>query len=267
VDLDLAKFVDRVNYDRLMGKIAQRVSDKRMLKLIRAFLPAGVTEDGLVSPVDEGTPQGGPLSPLSSNAVLDEWDRELERRGLRFARYADGCTLSVRSRRAGERARASVTRFPRREAQTVGKPAQERRGAAMGAEVCELQFYLASATAAADCAAGVTPVQGTSPGTDEPGPRGEHRTHGRGVIPLSAGLAGLFRAVSNAIGVTRSYGVDQAPASVGALEAVETKPGSVYRTSPAVWGILWRIATSPALALALSNAYLNSLGIPSLTGG
>jgi len=87
------------------------VSDKRRLKLIRAFLPAGVMEAGLVSPVDEGTPQGGPLSPLSSNAVLDEWDRELERRGLRFARYADGYTLSVRSRRAGERVRASVTRF------------------------------------------------------------------------------------------------------------------------------------------------------------
>lgn len=89
VDLDLEKFFDQVNHDKLMARIAARVSDQRMLKLIRAFLKAGVMEKGLVSPVDEGTPQGGPLSPLLSNIVLDEFDRELERRGLRFARYAD----------------------------------------------------------------------------------------------------------------------------------------------------------------------------------
>jgi RNA-directed DNA polymerase len=91
VDLDLEKFFDRVSHDKLMAKIAERVSDKRLLKLIRAFLTAGVMEGGLVSPVDEGTPQGGPLSPLLSNLVLDEFDRELERRGHRFARYADDC--------------------------------------------------------------------------------------------------------------------------------------------------------------------------------
>jgi len=94
-----------------MAKIAERVSDKRLLRLIRAFLRAGVMEGGLVSPVDEGTPQGGPLSPLLSNVVLDEFDRELERRGLRFARYADDCNVYVRSRRAGERVMASITRF------------------------------------------------------------------------------------------------------------------------------------------------------------
>ena len=111
VDLDLEKFFDRVNHDRLMAKIAERVGDKRLLKLIRAFLTAGVLEDGLVNPVDEGTPQGGPLSPLLSNVVLDEFDRELERRGLRFARYADDSNIYVRSRRAGERVMESVTRF------------------------------------------------------------------------------------------------------------------------------------------------------------
>jgi RNA-directed DNA polymerase len=111
VDLDLEKFFDRVNHDKLMGQIAKRVEDKRLLKLIRAFLNAGVMENGLVSPSVEGTPQGGPLSPLLSNLVLDELDRELERRGHRFVRYADDCNIYVRSERAGQRVMASVMRF------------------------------------------------------------------------------------------------------------------------------------------------------------
>jgi RNA-directed DNA polymerase len=111
IDLDLEKFFDRVNHDRLMAAVAERVADKRMLKLIRAFLEAGVMEDGLVSPVDEGTPQGGALSPLLSNLVLDELDRELERRGHHFARYADDCNIYVDSERAGQRVMESITRF------------------------------------------------------------------------------------------------------------------------------------------------------------
>src|SRR5262244_139832 len=111
VDLDLEKFFDRVHHDRLMAAIAERVADKRMLKLIRAFLKAGVMEDGLVSPMDEGTPQGGPLSPLLSNLVLDELDRELERRGHHFVRYADDCNIYVDSERAGQRVMESVTHF------------------------------------------------------------------------------------------------------------------------------------------------------------
>src|SRR5271169_720651 len=111
VDLDLEKFFDRVNHDKLMGQVAKRVEDKRLLKLIRAFLNAGVMENGLVSPSVEGTPQGGPLSPLLSNLVLDEFDRELERRGHRFVRYADDCNIYVRSERAGQRVMGRITRF------------------------------------------------------------------------------------------------------------------------------------------------------------
>ena len=111
VDLDLEKFFDRVNHDKLMGQIAKRIRDKRLLKLIRAFLNAGVMENGLVSPSVEGTPQGGPLSPLLSNLVLDELDRELERRGHRFVRYADDCNIYVRSEQAGQRVMESVKRF------------------------------------------------------------------------------------------------------------------------------------------------------------
>jgi RNA-directed DNA polymerase len=111
VDLDLEKFFDRVNHDILMGLVAKRVQDRHLLRLIRRYLTAGVLVGGMVDPMDEGVPQGGPLSPLLSNLMLDVLDKELERRGHRFARYADDCNIYVRSQRAGERVMASVTRF------------------------------------------------------------------------------------------------------------------------------------------------------------
>jgi RNA-directed DNA polymerase len=111
VDIDLEKFFDRVNHDILMGLVAKRVTDKRILKLIRGFLTAGVLAEGLVSPTEEGTPQGGPLSPLLSNLMLDVLDKELEKRGHRFVRYADDCNIYVRSQRAGERVMASIEQF------------------------------------------------------------------------------------------------------------------------------------------------------------
>jgi RNA-directed DNA polymerase len=111
VDLDLEKFFDRVNHDILMGLVAKRVMDKRILKLIRGFLTAGVLADGLVSPTEEGTPQGGPLSPLLSNLMLDVLDKELEKRGHHFVRYADDCNIYVRSQRAGERVMESIEQF------------------------------------------------------------------------------------------------------------------------------------------------------------
>ncbi|KKL07749.1 hypothetical protein LCGC14_2582900, partial [marine sediment metagenome] len=111
VDIDLEKFFDQVNHDMLMGRVAQRIKDKRVLKLIRDFLNSGVLQDGLVSPVTEGTPQGGPLSSLLSNLFLDDLDRELERRGHRFVRYADDQNIYVRSERAGLRVMESLKRF------------------------------------------------------------------------------------------------------------------------------------------------------------
>jgi RNA-directed DNA polymerase len=111
VDMDLEKFFDRVNHDVLMSRLARRIKDKRILRLIRRFLQAGMMEDGLVSQRTQGTPQGGPLSPLLSNVLLDELDKELERRGHCFVRYADDCNIYVRSRHAGERVLTSIERF------------------------------------------------------------------------------------------------------------------------------------------------------------
>lgn len=111
IDIDLSKFFDRVNHDRLMARLATRIKDKRVLKLIRGFLTSGIMIGGLVEPSEEGTPQGGPLSPLLSNIVLDELDKELEKRGLRFVRYADDCVIFVSSRPAANRVMSSISRF------------------------------------------------------------------------------------------------------------------------------------------------------------
>ena len=111
VDIDLEKYFDRINHDILMVRMAQRITDKRILKLVRRYLQAGIMVNGVVVERYEGTPQGGPLSPLLSNIVLDEMDRELARRGHKFCRYADDGNVYVRSKRAGERVMASMERF------------------------------------------------------------------------------------------------------------------------------------------------------------
>jgi RNA-directed DNA polymerase len=111
VDVDLEKFFDRVNHDMVMARLARRVADKRLLRIVRRFLEAGLMHDGVCVARHEGTPQGGPLSPLLANLLLDEWDRELERRGHAFCRYADDCNIYVRSEAAGQRVLASVVQF------------------------------------------------------------------------------------------------------------------------------------------------------------
>ncbi len=134
VDIDLEKFFDRVNHDVLMSRVGRRVADKRVLKLIRGYLNSGVLENGMVSATEEGTPQGGPLSPLLSNLLLDELDKELEQRGHRFVRYADDCNIYVRSERAGERVLAGTKRFLERrlrlkvneQKSAVGKPSERK---------------------------------------------------------------------------------------------------------------------------------------------
>jgi RNA-directed DNA polymerase len=277
VDLDLEKFFDRVNHDRLMAKIAERVGDKRVLKLIRAFLTAGVMENGLVNPVDEGTPQGGPLSPLLSNIVLDEFDRELEQRGLRFARYADDSNIYVRSKRAGERVMESVTRFIATKLKL--KVNQQK---SMVARPWERKFLGFSFTRA------VMPKRRIAPkAVDRFKGRVREltsRTRGVSTERMAEELTRYLR------GWLGYFGKCQTPSVLQSLEEwtrrrlrsaiwKQWKRGKVRFAELRKRGLgkdlaaqsagsahgPWRMANSPALNIALPNAYFDSLGIPRLT--
>ena len=276
VDLDLEKFFDRVNHDKLMGQIAKRVEDKRLLKLIRAFLNAGVMENGLVSPSVEGTPQGGPLSPLLSNLVLDELDRELERRGHRFVRYADDCNIYVRSERAGQRVMESITRFI---TQKLKLKVNEAKSAV--ARPQERKFLGFSFTAGPDIKRMIAPkaLERFKQRIREITRQGQGRQHqddnGR-AGPVYAGLARLFRLLRNARGADRSHSlgpVATAGRSVAAVENTTSSPSGTDRTGslrascairPAAAVAPGIIARSKALSVGLSNAYFKSLGLPSL---
>lgn len=277
VDLDLEKFFDRVNHDRLMAKIAARVSDKRLLKLIRAFLRAGVMENGLVNPVDEGTPQGGPLSPLLSNIVLDEFDRELERRGLRFARYADDSNIYVRSRRAGERVMESLRRFITTK---LKLKVNEQKSAV--ARPWKRKFLGFSFTSA-----GVPKRRIAPHAVDRFKQRVREltsRTRGVSIERMAKDLTRYLR------GWLGYFGKCETPGVLNGLEQwvrrrlrsviwKQWKRGAVRFAELRKRGVgsdlagqtvgsahgPWRLANSPALAIALPNAYFDSLGIPRLT--
>jgi RNA-directed DNA polymerase len=279
VDLDLEKFFDRVNHDKLIARIATRVSDQRMLKLIRAFLKAGVMEGGLVSPVDEGTPQGGPLSPLLSNIVLDEFDRELERRGLRFARYADDCNVYVRSRRAGERVMASITRFI-----TTKLTLKVNQQKSAVARPWERKFLGFTFTWNREPKRRIAPKAVLR--FKERVRELTNRTRSVSIERMAEELAQYLR------GWLGYFGKCETPSVLQGLEEwtrrrlrsviwKQWRRGSVRsaelrkrdvgkdlaaKTAGSAHGP-WRLANSPALAYALPNAYFDSLGIPRLTGG
>jgi RNA-directed DNA polymerase len=166
VDIDLEKFFDRANHDRLMAALAKRVQDKRLLRLIRAFLNAGVMENGLVRPTDEGTPQGGPLSPLLSNLVLDELDRELEKRGHRFVRYADDCNIYVQSERAGQRVMESIEHFISRRLKLKVNAAKSAVGRPWDRKFLGFYLYEQPPTQTADCSQGSGPIHSEGAGVD-----------------------------------------------------------------------------------------------------
>jgi len=277
VDIDLEKFFDRVNHDMLMGRVANRVSDKRLLRLIRAFLCAGVMENGLVGPTEEGTPQGGPLSPLLSNLMLDDLDRELTRRGLRFVRYADDCNIYVRSRRAGERVMASISRFitgklklkVNQEKSAVARPWQRK-------------FLGFSFTAARE------PKRRIAPKT-----LSRFKKRVRELTKRNRGVS-LERMVEQLsrylIGWRGYFGFCQTPSVLQGLDswirrrlrcfqwklwkrgktrfAELRKRGASKRQAATTAGSSrgpWHLSRSPTLNLALPGAYFDSLGLPRLS--
>lgn len=276
VDIDLEKFFDRVNHDMLMGRIAKRVADKPLLTLIRAFLNAGVMENGAVSPSEEGTPQGGPLSPLLSNLMLDDLDRELERRGLRFVRYADDCNIYVRSRRAGERVMRSISRFITTKLKL--KVNQEKSAVARPAERKFLGFSFTR---------GRQPKRRIAPTSLL---RFKKRVRELTKRNQGVSLAGMIQRLARYLTGWRGYfRFCQTPSVLASLDSwirrrlrcfqwklwkrgttrfAELRKRGVGKalaaqTAGSSRG-LWHLSRSPALSIALPDAYFDLLGLPRL---
>jgi RNA-directed DNA polymerase len=276
VDLDLEKFFDRVNHDVLMGLVAKRMSDKRLLKLIRGFLTAGVLEGGLVGPTEQGTPQGGPLSPLLSNLMLDVLDKELEKRGHRFVRYADDCNIYVRSRRAGERVMGGVERFLERRLKLKVNRAKSAVARPSGRKFLGFSFTVGS-----------YPRRRIAPETLV---RFKQRVRDTTRRTRGCSLEQIITELARYLNGWRGYfGFCETPSVLRDLDrwvrrrlrAIAWKQWKRGRTRFAELtrrGIgkdlaaqsagspngPWRMSNSPALAMALPNAILGSLGLPSL---
>src|ERR1700737_3194616 len=276
VDLDLEKFFDRVNHDKLMGQVAKRVEDKRLRKLIRAFLNAGVMENGLVSPSVEGTPQGGPLSPLLSNLVLDELDRELERRGHRYARYADDSNIYVRSEQAGRRVMESITRFI---THNLKLKVNEAKSAV--ARPQERKFLGFSFTAGPEVKRVIAPkaldrfkqrireitrrAKGVSMETtmEELAPYMRGWRSYFGFCETPEVLIGLTRWVRLRLRAALWRQWKTPRRRRAALLELGVRPRLARNTAGSGHGP-WYLARAQALAFGLSNAYFKSLGLPSL---
>jgi RNA-directed DNA polymerase len=280
VDIDLEKFFDRVNHDKLMSALAQRIADKRVLKLIRSFLNAGIMENGLVSIPEEGTPQGGPLSPFLSNVVLDELDKELESRGHKFVRYADDCNVYVRSKRAGERVMESVSVFITRK---LKLKVNEAKSAV--AEPHERKFL------------GFSFTTGRNPGRRKIAPQSLERFRAR-VRQItnrnhSKSLEVRIKVLSSYLSGWRGYfGFCQTPSVLRDLDSwirrrlrcVLWKQWKVYKKrkvelikrgiSPdlahtTAWSSKgpWNLCHTPGVRMALPNSFFDSLDLPRLEPG
>ena len=279
VDIDLEKFFDRVNHDILMGLAAKRVGDKRVLKLLRAFLNAGVLENGLVSPATVGTPQGGPLSPLLSNLMLDVLDKELERRGHRFVRYADDCNIYVRSVRAGERVLAGVSRFLEKKLKL-----KVNRAKSAVARPGERKFLGFSFTFKGEPHRRIAPpsLQRFKRRVRELLRPGQHLTPAHLVNRLKLYLSGwrCYFGFCETPSVLRQLDSwirrrlrlvywrqwRRGRTRYAELRQRGVNPALAAKTAGSAHG-LWRLSRSPALSFALPNAYFISLGLPTLAPG